>query len=158
MALKALNKNKNLVQIFKTNNLLDAFRADKVGDEFGIQVSYSYDGDNPLGTGGALKKAIHLLDDNFYINGEAGEVKNLKVIIPNIKYAIITGSILTFAHTMGEFGVNLMIGGKIPGVTKVASLAIYSDWEALNYEAAHFYSLILLGISILIIFSVNLLK
>lgn len=37
------------------------------GDEFGIHVSYSYDGDNPLGTGGALKKAIHLLDDNFYI-------------------------------------------------------------------------------------------
>ena len=37
------------------------------GDEFGVHVSYSYDGDNPLGTGGALKKAIHLLDDNFYI-------------------------------------------------------------------------------------------
>ncbi len=79
-----------------------------------------------------------------------------RVIIPNIKHAILTGFVLTFAHTMGEFGVILMIGGNIPGVTKVASLAIYSDLEALNYTAAHFYSVILLVISIFIIFLINL--
>ena len=81
-----------------------------------------------------------------------------KVILPNMKHAILTGTILTFAHTMGEFGVILMIGGNIPGVTKVASLAIYSDLEALDYQAAHFYSLILLSISVVIIFLVNFLN
>jgi len=109
-----------------------------------------------------IQKAFEKIPQHYwnisYTLGKSKWETLLKVIIPNIKYAIITGSILTFAHTMGEFGVILMIGGNIPGVTKVASLAIYSDLEALNYEAAHFYSLILLGISILIIFSVNLLN
>ncbi len=82
----------------------------------------------------------------------------IKIILPNIKYAILTGIILTFAHTMGEFGVILMIGGNIPGETKVASLAIYSDLEALNYTAAHFYSIVLLSISVIIIFAVNFLN
>ncbi len=93
--------------------------------------------------------------DISYTLGKTKFQTLLHVIIPNIKYALITGLILTFAHTMGEFGVILMIGGNIPGETKVASLAIYSDLEALNYQAAHVYSLILLGISILIIASVN---
>lgn len=79
-----------------------------------------------------------------------------KVIIPNIKHAILMGFVLTFAHTLGEFGVILMIGGNIPGVTKVASLAIYSDLEALNYSAAHFYSLILLIIAVFVVFLINL--
>ena len=80
------------------------------------------------------------------------------VILPNIKYSIITGIVLTFAHTMGEFGVILMIGGNIPGVTRVASLAIYSEIEALNYGAAHTYSLILLLISLVVIVVLNLLN
>lgn len=80
------------------------------------------------------------------------------VILPNIKYSIITGVVLTFAHTMGEFGVILMIGGNIPGETRVASLAIYSEIEALNYSAAHTYSLILLFISLVVIVVLNLLN
>ena len=109
-----------------------------------------------------IQKAFEKIPQHFwnisYTLGKSKRETLLKVIIPNIKYAILTGAILTFAHTMGEFGVILMIGGNIPGVTKVASLAIYSDHEALNYEAAHFYSIILLSISVLIIFSVNLLN
>ena len=82
----------------------------------------------------------------------------MKIILPTIKNSLITGIVLTFAHTMGEFGVILMIGGNIPGETKVASLAIYSELESLNYTAAHVYSIILLAISIVIIFSINILN
>jgi molybdate transport system permease protein len=77
----------------------------------------------------------------------------LKVLLPNIKAALLTGVVLTFAHTMGEFGVVLMIGGNIPGLTKVASIAVYDEVESMNYTAAHFYSLILVGISFLILFT-----
>ncbi len=109
-----------------------------------------------------LQKAFEQIPQHYwnvsYTLGKSKFETLVKIVLPNMKYAILTGFILTFAHTMGEFGVILMIGGNIPGVTKVASLAIYSDLEALNYSAAHFYSLILLTISILIIFLVNLLN
>ncbi len=82
----------------------------------------------------------------------------MKVVLPNIKNSLITGIVLTFAHTMGEFGVILMIGGNIPGETKVASLAIYSELESLNYTAAHVYSIILLSIAVIIIFTINILN
>src|SRR5262249_9489700 len=58
------------------------------------------------------------------------------VILPNIKPALWTGIVMAFAHTVGEFGVVLMIGGNIPGQTKVASIAIYNEVEALNYQTA----------------------
>lgn len=74
-----------------------------------------------------------------------------KIILPNIRYAALSGLVLTFAHTIGEFGVVLMIGGKIPGETKVASIAIYDHVEALEYGAAHEYALILLLISFIIL-------
>jgi molybdate transport system permease protein len=66
--------------------------------------------------------------------------------------------VLSFAHTMGEFGVVLMIGGKIPGVTKVASLAIFDEVESLRFASAHFYALFLFALSFLILmilFAVN---
>ncbi len=109
-----------------------------------------------------IQKGFEEIPQHFwnisYTLGKSKFETLIKVIIPNVKHAILTGVILTFAHTMGEFGVILMIGGNIPGVTKVASLAIYSNLEALNYEAAHFYSIILLVISVIIIFLVNLLN
>lgn len=109
-----------------------------------------------------LQKAFEQIPQHYwnisYTLGKSKFETLIKVVLPNMKHAILTGFILTFAHTMGEFGVILMIGGNIPGETKVASLAIYSDLEALDYNAAHFYSIILLTISILIIFMVNLLN
>ncbi len=75
----------------------------------------------------------------------------IHIILPNIKYSVMTSFILTFAHTMGEFGVILMIGGNIPGETRVASLAIYDEMEALNYSNAHTYSFILFVLSFTII-------
>ncbi|AWW00780.1 molybdate ABC transporter permease subunit [Arcticibacterium luteifluviistationis] len=79
-----------------------------------------------------------------------------KVLLPNIKPAILTGIVLSFAHTVGEFGVVLMIGGNIPGKTKVASIAIYDEVEALNYGAANQHSLILFAITFSILLTVYL--
>ncbi len=78
-----------------------------------------------------------------------------KVLLPNIKPAIFTGMVLSFAHTIGEFGVVLMIGGNISGKTRVASIAIYDEVEALDYSAANKYALILFAISFSILLAVN---
>lgn len=59
------------------------------------------------------------------------------VALPLARSGFLTASILTFAHTVGEFGVVLMIGGNIPGVTRVASVQIYDHVEALEYAQAH---------------------
>jgi molybdate transport system permease protein len=70
----------------------------------------------------------------------------------------VTGVILSFAHTIGEFGVVLMIGGSIPGETKVASIVIYEEVEALHYAAAHSYALVLLALSFTILVFLHLLN
>jgi len=88
-----------------------------------------------------------------YVLGKSKRETLLKVLLPNIKPALLTGIVMTFAHTIGEFGVVLMIGGNIPGETRVASIAIFSDVEALNYSSAHFYSAILFCICFLILFA-----
>nr|WP_317198789.1 molybdate ABC transporter permease subunit [uncultured Psychrobacter sp.] len=71
----------------------------------------------------------------------------MTVALPQAKVGIILGSLISFAHTIGEFGVVLMIGGSIAGETKVVSIAIYEQVEALNYDAAHMMSgvLIIMG-------------
>ncbi|MGD8777432.1 MAG: molybdate ABC transporter permease subunit [Ignavibacteria bacterium] len=73
------------------------------------------------------------------------------IILPNIKSYLALGALTTFAHTMGEFGVVLMVGGNIPGETKVLSIALFEKVEELDYASAHIYSLVLVGISLLII-------
>jgi molybdate transport system permease protein len=73
------------------------------------------------------------------------------VAIPMSKPGFITASILTFAHTVGEFGVVLMIGGNIPGVTRVASVQIYDHVEALEYMQAHSLSIVMLIFSFVVL-------
>jgi molybdate transport system permease protein len=75
----------------------------------------------------------------------------LRVAIPLAWPGILTGIILSFAHTVGEFGVVLMIGGNIPGATRTVSIAIYDDVQALDYAAAHQTSLVLLVFSFLVL-------
>ena len=58
---------------------------------------------------------------------------------------------LTFAHTLGEFGVVLMIGGNLPGRTRVASIAIYDEVQSLHYAQANAYALALLGVALVIL-------
>ncbi len=77
-----------------------------------------------------------------------------RVILPLSRHGIITGCVLSFAHTLGEFGVILMIGGNIPGATRVASVAIYDEVQALNYGAANMYAAILLVFSFTILAAV----
>lgn len=74
-----------------------------------------------------------------------------KVALPQARVGIILGSLISFAHTIGEFGVVLMIGGSISGETKVVSIAIYEQVEALNYEAAHMMSGILIIIGMVMV-------
>lgn len=66
----------------------------------------------------------------------------------------LTAMVLSFAHTLGEFGVVLMVGGNIPGQTKVISIAIYEHVETLEYAQAHLLSAILLGISFVVLIAV----
>ncbi len=75
----------------------------------------------------------------------------VKIAIPNIKPSILTAIIITFAHTIGEFGVVLMVGGNISGQTKVASVAIYELVEILEYDKAHVYSALMLIMSFAIL-------
>ncbi len=70
-----------------------------------------------------------------------------EVICPLAWAGILTGLVLAFAHTLGEFGVVLMVGGNIPGVTRTVSVAIYDNVQAVNYAQAAMTSLVLLGSS-----------
>jgi len=89
-----------------------------------------------------------------YISGKTKLQTVLKVAIPNIKPAIVTAIIVTFAHTVGEFGVVLMVGGSMPDETKVASIAIYEFVEIMDYESAHIYSGIMVLLSFMVLLSV----
>lgn len=73
------------------------------------------------------------------------------VVLPLALPGFLTASVLTFAHTVGEFGVVLMIGGNIPGVTRVASVQIYDHVEAMEYADAHRLSAVMLIFSFLVL-------
>jgi len=86
-----------------------------------------------------------------YIAGKSKLQTIFFVALPNMKPALLSAIIITFAHTIGEFGVVLMVGGSIPGETKVASVAIYEMVENMDYTAAHIYSAILVGLSFIVL-------
>ena len=77
-----------------------------------------------------------------------------KVVLPQIKRGFISACVLGFAHTVGEFGVVLMVGGNIPGETQVVSIALYELVETLEYDKAHLLSLGLLGFSFFVLLTV----
>lgn len=107
---------------------------------------------------GGLEALPESLQQASQTLGRSGWDTFFKVSLPNIRPALLTGIVLTFAHTLGEFGLVLMIGGSLPGVTKVASIAIYNEAEALNFHAAHVYSAVLLIISfgiLLLVYGIN---
>ena len=94
------------------------------------------------------------MQEASYTMGKSEWQTLLYVLIPNIKSSILTAAVLTFAHTLGEFGVVLMIGGNIPGVTKVASIAIYDSVEQLDWTQANNYSLVLFLLTFVIVTTV----
>lgn len=82
----------------------------------------------------------------------------LSVVLPLSKRGFLTASVLSFAHTLGEFGVIIMLGGNIVGQTQVASIAIFNHVETMNYAAAHQLSAILVGsafVLLLAVFALN---
>jgi molybdate transport system permease protein len=82
----------------------------------------------------------------------------VRVILPLSIPGLVTGVALSFAHTMGEFGVVLMVGGNIPGVTRTVSIDIYDQVQALNYSAANQTALVLLALSFVmlsVVYGVN---
>lgn len=78
----------------------------------------------------------------------------ISVVFPLARSGFLTAGVLSFAHTLGEFGMILMIGGNIPGRTQVASIAIYDHVEAMDYGAAHQLSLILVITSLILLTAV----
>ena len=89
-----------------------------------------------------------------FIAGKSKLITLLKVALPNIKPSIMTALVITFAHTVGEFGVVLMVGGSIPDKTEVASVAIYDLVENMDYKTAHIYSAIMVVLSFVILLAV----
>ena len=152
-----------LLVAFSPNN----FFGNLLDDWFGLQLIFSFEGlvfasiiyslpfmVQPIQSG--FKSLPSNLSEASYVLGNSKYKTLRKVLLPNIKSSLLTGVVLTFAHTIGEFGVVLMIGGNIPDKTRVASIAIYDEVESLNYAAANKYSLILFAIAFTILLSVNL--
>ncbi|MDB5134252.1 MAG: modB [Mucilaginibacter sp.] len=102
----------------------------------------------------ALQQLPLSLSQASYTLGKTERQTFIHVLLPNIRSSVLTAVILTFAHTLGEFGVVLMIGGNIPGVTRVASIAVYDSVENMDYPAANAYSLILFSITFIMVISV----
>ena len=136
-----------------------------LNDWFGIRLVFSFGGLVVASVLYSLPFMVHPIQSGLsglptslkeasYLMGRSKLLTLLKVELPNIKPSVLTGIVLAFAHTVGEFGVVLMIGGSIPGHTKVASIAIYEEVEAMNYGAANFYSLLLFAITFIILLTV----
>ncbi|WP_259068898.1 molybdate ABC transporter permease subunit [Mucilaginibacter sp. X4EP1] len=107
---------------------------------------------------GPIKSALQQLPVSLsqasYSLGKSRWQTFIRVLLPNIKPSLLTAIVLTFAHTLGEFGVVLMIGGNIPNVTRVASIAVYDSVEQMDYHAANVYSFILFAITFVLVTSV----
>lgn len=103
----------------------------------------------------AFQKIDRRLLENAYILGLSKRVAFLRVIIPNSLSGIAAASVLVFLHSIGAFGVLLMVGGSIPGETKVASIAIYEAVETMNYQAAGLMALSFIPISYAFLVLIN---
>ena len=134
---------------------------------FGLQLAFSFEGlviasviyslpfmVHPIQSG--LSSLDGSLLDASKVMGKSYLTTLFRVELPNIKPSLLTGIVLSFAHTVGEFGVVLMIGGSIPDETRVASIAIYDQVEALDYASAHQYSLVLITLAFLVLLTVYL--
>jgi molybdate transport system permease protein len=105
-----------------------------------------------------LKAIPDSLREASFTMGKSKTTTFFKVLLPNIRPSVITAIAMTFAHAIGEFGVVLMVGGNMPGTTRVASIAIYDEVQSLNFSTANRYALILFVFSfaiLLLIYTVN---
>jgi molybdate transport system permease protein len=137
--------------------------------EHGIRLAFSFEGlvigsvlfslpfmVHPIQS--ALSQVPVSIFEASYTLGKSKLQTMIHVILPSIRHGLISGIVLAFAHTVGEFGVILMIGGNIPGETRVASIAIYDEVESLNYALAHQYALTLFVVTfsiLLLVYTLN---
>jgi molybdate transport system permease protein len=140
-----------------------------LGRVFNVRLAFTFEGIliasvifglpfmvQPLQSG--LRSLPESLREASYTLGKSETATFFKVLLPNIKSSFITAIALTFAHSIGEFGIVLMVGGNVPGVTRVASVAIYDEVQSLNFSTANHYAFILFAISFVlltIIYSMN---
>ncbi len=140
-----------------------------LNEAFDVRLAFSFEGIliasvvfsvpfmvQPLTNG--LRSIPISLREASYTLGKSKIATFFKVLLPNIKPSLITAVALTFAHCIGEFGIILMVGGNMPGETRVASIAIYDEVQALNFDAANQYALTLFLISFVVltlIYTVN---
>lgn len=149
-----------MLMLFSRNSIIGKFFSDIIG----IPLVFSFAGIaaascvysfpfvfQPLKAG--FESVDRTLIEASYTLGKSRFQTFLHVLLPNVRPSIITAVSMCFAHTMGEFGAVFMIGGNIPGVTRVASIAVYDKVEQLDFMSAHIYSIVLLiiGFSILIV-------
>lgn len=150
-----------LLLAFSPNYSLGAF----LQDNFGIKLVFSFSGlvvgsvifslpfmINPIKN--SLSSLPMSLKEASYTLGKGKFYTLFFVLLPNIKSSILMAMVTSFAHTIGEFGVVMMIGGDIPGVTRVVSIAIYTQSEATNYALANQYALCLCIVSFSLLFLV----
>ena len=109
---------------------------------------------HPLQSG--LKNISPSIREASLTLGKSKMTTLVKILLPNIRPSVITGCVLSFAHTIGEFGVVLMVGGSIPGQTKVISIMIYDEVQSMNYHNANVYAGILFTFSFIILLAVYL--
>lgn len=103
----------------------------------------------------AFLKLDRRLIESASVLGLSGWEIFFRVVLPNCLSGILAASVLVFLHAMGAFGVIVMVGGSIPGITKVASIAIYEAVETMNYREAALMSLAFLPVSFFFLFLVN---
>lgn len=136
---------------------------------FNVRLAFSFEGIllaslifslpfmiQPLQNG--LMAIPNSLREAAYTLGKSKIETFFKVLIPNMIPSIITAVAMTFAHCIGEFGVVIMVGGNMPGETRVASIAIYDEVQSMNFEVANQYSFVLFLISLVILIVVYSLK
>jgi molybdate transport system permease protein len=154
-----------LLLAFSPQNVFGKF----LGEYFDLRLVFTFQGlvvasvlyslpfmVNPIQSG--LKNLPDSLREASMTFGKSRFVTVSKILLPNIRASLLTGIVMTFAHTIGEFGVVLMLGGSIPKQTKVVSIAIYEEVQAMNYHNANVYAGILLFFTFLIILSVYLIN
>jgi molybdate transport system permease protein len=102
----------------------------------------------------ALQQLPPTLAQASYTMGKTQTQTFIHILLPNIAPSLVTAILLTFAHTLGEFGVVLMIGGNIPNVSRVASIALYDAVENADYASANTYSAILFTLTFVVALAV----
>ncbi|MBN2758609.1 MAG: molybdate ABC transporter permease subunit [Bacteroidales bacterium] len=151
-----------LLVAFSPQNFIGRF----LNEYFNLRLVFSFEGLIVASFIFSLPFMVHPVISGFksipeniqeaaYTLGKSKFTTLRKILLPNIKPALLSGIVLSFAHTIGEFGVVLMIGGNIPNQTRVASIAIYDEVEALNYASANKYAFILFIISFSILIFVH---